>query len=470
MESVDVVVVGAGIAGLTTAVDLVRTGHRVVVLEARDRVGGRTTGLRLEDGTTIEMGGQWFGPTQTEVLALADHYGLKTYPTFDEGDHQLVWGGKIHRTPEGEPNLPEHAIAEVHRLKTELESMAATLDLERPWAAERAEEWDSMTLASWLDAATDNAEALAFWRFFTPAIFAAEVHEMSLLHFLFYLASGGMVDMLMGLQDGAQDCRLVGGSHLVSEAMADELGDVVRLSAPVHTIEHNADGAVVKYDGGEIAARRVVVTLPPALAGRLRYSPPMPPARDQLTQQVPMGSVIKMNIRYDRPFWRESGLAGNVISFDDPLTVAIDNTPHGSHHGVLAGFLEGVHARRLGMLPAEERRAIVLDCLVRWLGPEAGEWLGQLTLGVRAEVPLETLLDTIQPYPTFSEAIFNALRELEAALGLSSSARPRSRPPSPCSHRRRSAVPTAAARCRFRALLPPPPLSKGRAARSARCS
>ena len=86
-----------------------------------------------------------------------------------------------------------------------------------------------------------------------------------------------------------------------------------------------------------------------------------------------MGSVIKMNIRYDRPFWRESGLAGNVISFDDPLTVAIDNTPHGSHHGVLAGFLEGVHARRLGMLPAEERRAIVLDCLVRWLGPEAGE-------------------------------------------------------------------------------------------------
>jgi len=373
METVDVVVVGAGLAGLTTARDLVARGHSVVVLEARDRVGGRTTGTALADGHTIEMGGQWFGPTQTEVLALADELGLKTYPQFDEGDAQLVWKGEVHRAPNAGLRLSPAAVEEVGRMQVELEEMAGTLDLERPWAAPQADEWDAMTLRTWLDSASDNEEALAFLRFFAPAIFAAEAHEMSLLHFLFYIASGGGISMLLGTRDGAQDCRMVGGSHLISEALAESLGDVVRLSSPVHSIEHDAGGAVVTYAGGQVAARRVVVTLPPTLAGRLRYAPALPASRDQLTQQVPMGSVIKINVLYDRPFWRDAGLKGSTISLEDPLSVAVDNTPHESGHGVLAGFFEGVNARRMGALSPEERRAVALGCLVKFFGPEAAE-------------------------------------------------------------------------------------------------
>jgi len=373
MESVDVVVVGAGLAGLTTAVDLVAWGHHVLVLEARDRVGGRTTGQLLSDGHTVEMGGQWFGPTQTEVLALAELHGLKTYPQYDEGDQQLVWDGKVNRTSSDEPRLSPQAAVEVGRLKGELEAMAARLDLQRPWAAPESEEWDRITFRSWLDAASENGEALAFWRLFAPAIFAAEAHEMSLLHFLFYIASGGGIDMLLGTKDGAQDCRLVGGSHLISEALAESLGDRVRLCSPVHTIEHDADGATVRYDGGTVRAGRVVVTLPPALAGRLRYAPAMPALRDQLTQQVPMGSVIKINVLYDRPFWRADGLKGSTMSFEDPLSVAVDNTPQHSEHGVIAAFFEGTHARRVGVLTLEERRAIALDCLQKFFGPQAAE-------------------------------------------------------------------------------------------------
>jgi monoamine oxidase len=372
MESVDVAVVGAGLAGLTAATDLVARGRRVVVLEARDRVGGRTTGQLLSDGHTIEMGGQWFGPTQTEVLALAERHGLETYPQYDEGDQQLVYSGEVKRFRNDEPRLSPAAAAEVGRLTLGLETMAATLDLERPWAAPEAAAWDTITFGTWLDGASDDAEALAFWRLFAPAIFAAEAHEMSLLHFLFYIASGGGIGMLLGTRDGAQDCRLVGGSHLISEALAESLGDVVRLSCPVHGIEHDADGAVVRYDGGELSARRVVVTLPPALAGRLRYWPALPALRDQLTQQVPMGSVIKINVLYDTPFWREDGLKGSTMSFEDPLSVAVDNTPHGSQHGVLAAFFEGVHARRVSTLSREERRAIALECLVKYFGPRAG--------------------------------------------------------------------------------------------------
>src|SRR6476659_7640427 len=230
MERVDVVVVGAGLAGLTAAVDLVAKGYRVVVREARDRVGGRTTGQLLSDGHTVEMGGQWFGPTQTEVLALAELHGLKTYPQYDDGDQQLVWDGTVNRTGSDEPRLSPQAAAEVG-------AMASRLALHKPWAAPESEEWDRVTFRSWLDAASENSEALAFWRLFAPAIFAAEAHEMSLLHFLFYIASGGGIDMLLGTRDGAQDCRLVGGSHRISEALAASLGDVVRLSCPVHAIE-----------------------------------------------------------------------------------------------------------------------------------------------------------------------------------------------------------------------------------------
>lgn len=373
MESADVVVVGAGFAGLTAAVELVNRGHRVLVLEARDRVGGRTTGQLLCDGHTVEMGGQWFGPTQTEVLALAEAHGLETYPQFDDGDRLLVWGGTVTRSGHDEARLSAQAAAEVGRLQAELEAMAATLDLDQPWTAPQAAEWDSVTFSGWLDTASDNAEALAFWRIFTPGIFAAEAHELSLLHFLFYIASGGGIEMLTGFEDGAQDRRLVGGSHLICEALAESLGDAVRLSCPVHSIEHDANGTVVRYDGGEVSAGRVLVTLPPALAGRLRYSPAMPALRDQLTQQVPMGSVIKMNIVYQRPFWREDGLSGRVFSLEDPVSVVADNTPRKSGRGVLVAFFEGAHARRIGALTAEERRAIALGCLVKYFGPQAAE-------------------------------------------------------------------------------------------------
>jgi monoamine oxidase len=377
MESVDVVVVGAGFAGLTAAVDLVAKGHRVVVLEARNRVAGRTAGKAMSDGINVEIGGQWVGPTQDAVLELAARYDVKTYPGYVEGGDRLsVFGGVLRRGDFASRGLPEAVLAEIGRLKADLEAMAATVDLDAPWATERAAQWDAMTLHSWLATATQDAEAREFYAYVAPAIFAAEAAEMSLLHFLFYVASGQMFDILLGFEGGAQESRLVGGSHLICEAMAAELGpDVVRLSSPVRAISQHAEGAVVSFDGGRIAARRVIVTLPPALAGRLHYSPPLPGMRDQLTQQVPMGSVIKTHVVYQRRFWQDAGLSGTVSSPQDPVSVVADNTPYGSERGVLVAFCEAAQARKMSQLSPQERQQVVIGCLVEFFGPEAADFV-----------------------------------------------------------------------------------------------
>jgi monoamine oxidase len=371
MHDVDVVVVGAGISGLVTARELVKAGHSVLVLEARDRVAGRTDHHVLGNGATVEMGGQWVGPTQTEVLALIDELGLETYRQFNTGDALTIYNGAVNRINTESAGIFEVVGAEIAEIKIELEAMAETVSLSSPWLTAQAAEWDSMTLESWLVGRTGDQTVLRYWRAQVAALFCAEAAELSLLHFLFYLKSGGMIDMLFGIEDGAQDSRIVGGSHRISVRMAEELGDAVRLNARVHTISQDADGVRVAYDGGEVSAQRVVVTLPPTLAGRLRYKPALPAQRDGLTQQVPMGSVIKIQVAYERPFWREAGLSGLAISMDDVLSTTADNTPHGSDNGVLVGFFEGAHGRVASRMTPEDRKALAIDCLTRYFGPEA---------------------------------------------------------------------------------------------------
>jgi monoamine oxidase len=371
METVDVVVVGAGFAGLTAARRLQQEGRSVLVLEARDRVGGRICNHTFGDGTIVELGGQWVGPTQDRVLALAEELGVGTFPSYEEGDHLLGTGGGVRRWADETFGLDEAALIDVAETQAKLEELAASVPLTSPWDAPNARELDAQTVESWLVANMRTEEGLRFWRVLVPALFCGETDQMSLLHFLFYIHSGGMVDMLVATGGGAQDSRIVGGSQTIALRMAAELGDAVRLDSPVHLIRQDADGVEVVHAHGSVRAQRVIVALPPALAGRIRYSPALPGRRDHLTQQVPMGCVIKMQIRYDEPFWREDGLSGFVISLDEPVTVMFDNSPQDLRSGVLLGFFEGEHATAASLMDAEERRALALSCFAKYFGERA---------------------------------------------------------------------------------------------------
>ncbi|MBI4261489.1 MAG: flavin monoamine oxidase family protein [Actinobacteria bacterium] len=381
----DVAVVGAGVAGLVAARDLTAAGRSVVVLEARDRVGGRLVNAEIGEGRIVEMGGQWVGPTQDRVAALLAELGVETFPTFDTGDRLVFLAGKRHRYRGDYPRVNPLVLADLGQALYRLGRMSRRIPLDRPWEAAGAGEWDGETLETWIRRKTRTRAARAMLRTTVELVFATEPASLSLLHALFYMRSGTSLETLIGVTGGAQQDRVVGGAHVLAARIAAGLGGAVRLASPVRSIRRDGDGARVEGDGFEAGAGHVVVAVPPALAGRIAYEPLLPAARDQLTQRMPMGSTIKVNVVYEEPFWREEGLSGQAFDPDLPLNASFDNSPPEGAPGVLVGFFDARQARRYGAADPAERRRVALECLARYFGPRASRPAGYHDLDWSAE-------------------------------------------------------------------------------------
>lgn len=373
MADVDVVVVGAGLAGLSAARELTREGFEVVVLEGRDRVGGRTFDQPLRNGVVVEFGGQWIGPTQDVVASLVDELDLETFPTYVDGEDITFFDGEAIRHKSEDFGLPEETTAEVAGVWERIEVLAEQVSTASPWDGPDAETFDEMTVATWLSAQTGDDLALRFFGMVVPAIFAAEPGEMSMLHFLFYVASGNGLSMLAATEGGAQERRVVGGTQAISQMMATELGAAVQLRSGVHAIRHSDSEVKVIHNQGEVAASHIVVAIPPTLAGRISYDPPLPAQRDSLTQQIPAGSVIKVNVGYPTPFWRDDGLSGSVFGLDDEFGLVFDNSPPDGTCGVLVAFAEGDHSRHLRTMPQQDRNNLLIDTMTSYFGPKASD-------------------------------------------------------------------------------------------------
>jgi monoamine oxidase len=370
---VDVVVVGAGLAGLVAARDAAAGGASVLVLEARDRVGGRVVSEPLGGEEQVEMGGQWVGPTQDRVEALAEDLGLETFPTHIEGKNLLHLDGELRRYSGTIPNVGPRVLADIALARRRVDKLARGVDPEAPWRTPDASRLDSQTFATWLRGGMRTRAARRLMRLAGRTVWGCEPAEMSLLHVLFYVRSAGGFDRLMDTEGGAQQDRVVGGAALLATRLAERLGDKVVLNAPVRRIDDRGRG--ISVEAGEISARsrRAIVALPPPLRDRVTFEPPLPPLHGQLAQRMAQGWLIKCVAVYPEPFWRGEGLSGEALSDSGPATLTFDNSPPGGSPGALVGFVGASDARRVARLAPAERRGAVLSGLARMFGPRASK-------------------------------------------------------------------------------------------------
>jgi monoamine oxidase len=390
-----VVVVGAGLAGLMAARQLVAHGRSVLVLEARDRVGGRTLNHPLGGGKVVEVGGEWVGPTQDHLSALAKQLGIDTFKTYNVGNNVYYADGTLlpysATGPLGPVPPDPTGGAEAEEAIVLLNQMATTVPVGSPWTAASATDWDSQTLETWKQNNLHTTNGRALLDVGIEAVFAAEPRDVSLLFALFYTASATNestppdVNRLFSTAGGAQDSRFVGGSQLVSLELARQLGRRVRLRQPVRQIVQTRSGVRVSTDELSVTAKHVIVTGPPSLTALIRYEPDLPFMRAQLTQRYPQGTVIKVEAVYDRPFWRDQGLTGQAVSLTGPVKVTFDNSPPDGKPGVLLGFVEGQEARYWGQQPAVARKAAVLQNFVTYFGSQAGSPRGWIEMNWSTE-------------------------------------------------------------------------------------
>jgi len=368
----EVAVVGAGLAGLETARQLHTEGVDVRVLEARDRVGGRTLSQEV-DGEVVDLGAQWIGPGQDLAHEVVEEFGIETFEQYVDGVSQFRVAGEVGRNEEIVMALPQSAQEELMSAIAKIEAQSRDVPPEAPYEAPRADEWDSMTAATWRDRELSTREGREAFDAAVRAVFASEPAELSWLYFLFYVRAAGGFARLTSVEGGAQQTRIEGGAQRISEAMAERLGERVHLEEPVRAIERTDESVTLESDSLRLKADYAVVAVPPIVAGRISYEPPLPAERDGLTQRSPMGCVTKCVATYEEPFWREEGLSGEVVDADGPVGLVFDDSPEDGSSGALVGFLLGDDARELADTDEEERRDAVLESFAEYFGPAAAE-------------------------------------------------------------------------------------------------
>ena len=377
----DVVVVGAGISGLTAARRLVEAGQSVVVLEASDRVGGRTMNLDVADGVITEGGGQWVGPGQDAVLALIDELGLATFKTHTDGKSIYLRNGKRKLYDGVIPRLGPLTMLDYGQLQFRLERMAKTVPVAAPWNATRAAEWDSTTFGHWLDRNSKNAEARWLFGAAFSIMLSQDPRALSLLSVLHIIAAAEGIDVALGVEGGAQEARVVGGSARIARALAEQLtAGTVLLGSPVTQIDQSSAGHItVQSERATVTCRRVVVAMAPADAQRIRFTPDLPPRRAKLQQVGASGSMNKLFMVYDRPFWREAGLNGQVLSDLMMTPFVSDNSPPDGSVGILVTFMLPSTAHTTlrwtdeVLTGKDARREALTKDLVTLFGPEAAQ-------------------------------------------------------------------------------------------------
>lgn len=368
----DVIIIGAGYSGLAAALKVRKANKTVLVLEARDRVGGRVHTQSLGNGTYVDLGAAWVGPTQDRMYQLLKERHISTFKTYATGKSTLWFdAGKVQRYKGLIPPLPVGSLLTLDRAIKRINRLSKSIDTAQPWRAEHAQQWDALTLQGWMNKNLPFRKARELFKIAAESIWAADPNEFSFLHALFYAKSGRDLDTLMNVENGAQEERIKGGAQQLALHMAQELGEQVRLGEVVTSITQRENEVEVATRTGVYTSKKVIVAIPPLLIPRITFTPDLPTSKRHLFERMPMGNVFKTFALYEKPFWRDKNLNGLAVTNNGYTTVTFDNSPADGSQGILMGFVLANRAKQFINLSDEARKATILNSFAHLFGEEA---------------------------------------------------------------------------------------------------
>uniref|UniRef100_A0A8D0EEU0 Amine oxidase n=2 Tax=Salvator merianae TaxID=96440 RepID=A0A8D0EEU0_SALMN len=370
----DVVVIGAGISGMSAAKLLFESGVNVVVLEARDRVGGRTHTIRNKQVNYVDVGGSYIGPTQNRILRLAKELGIQTYKvnmaeklilhkngksSFFQGTFPTVWNPLVY--------------LDLNNFWRTMDNLGKEIPAEAPWDAPHAAEWDKMTMKEFINKHCWTKTVRDFATFFVNVNVTSEPHEVSALWFLWYVKLCGGTTRIFSVENGGQERKFVGGSGQITEKIMERLEGSVKLERPVVHIDQSGDNVIVETLNHEIyKCRYVISAIPPILTTKIHFKPELPTKRNQLIQRMPMGSVIKCMVYYKEAFWKKLGSCGSAMILDEeaPISITLDDTKPDHSVPALMGFILTRKAYRLADASKEERKRKICEIYAKAFGTD----------------------------------------------------------------------------------------------------
>ncbi|MGQ4485014.1 flavin monoamine oxidase family protein [Streptomyces sp. SAS_281] len=364
-RSTDVVVVGAGLAGLAAADQLARAGHDVVVVEGRDRVGGRIHTVEVA-GVAVDAGATWVAPHHEAVRDLARRFDCEFVPQFHQGKGVMSFGGK--RKIESATAMAPWAMLDITRILNKLQRMVDDLPVSSPWEHPRAARLDSLSLGEWLTSEHALKDTRKFLTMFSLVQWGAPVSDVSLFNALRYIKNLGGIEFMLTVEGGDQQDRVLGTTHTLVSRLADTLEDRLLVDSPVERITTFDDCVSVETGTHTIDARYAIVTASPTHRSTIEFTPPLPQRHYGLARSWRLGALSKAFVAYDRPFWRDEGLSGEGMSDDETVFLTFDVSPEATGPGILMVFCD---ARGFDAYDSDERRHRVMRHLIHLYGEPA---------------------------------------------------------------------------------------------------
>lgn len=367
ITAVDVVIVGAGFAGLSAADRLVRTGLSVLVVEGRDRVGGRSLTGEVA-GVKVDLGATWVARRHTAIRSLAEQVGCTTTGQFSQG-RNVMWASGRRRTYAGTiPTPSPAALVDMARIQMALEKLVRTINVEAAWDSPHATQLDAISLGEWLDRKRARPSTRALITIVSKVQWGCSPGDVSLLHALRYIRAAGGIDHMLDVEDGQQQDRFIETTHEIARRLAERLGDRVVVNAPVRRITQDEQGVTVGTDAGTISASYAIVATAPAQRADIEFEPALPDAAVGLTRTWRMGALSKAFVAYDKPFWRADGLSGESLTDTGAVFITFDVSPDDHGPGILMAFCD---PRVFDGFGPDIRRGRVLRQLADLFGDQA---------------------------------------------------------------------------------------------------